>query len=58
MDVRGMIAVGTDGGWVLVYGFGQELRFTLGTEQIGRLKIAFSDAVRRLTWLKQVTLVP
>jgi hypothetical protein len=35
MDVRGMIAVGTAAGWVLVYSFGQELKHVLGTEAIG-----------------------
>jgi hypothetical protein len=32
MDVGGMIAVGTDGGWVLVYAFNQEVRCVLGNE--------------------------
>nr|XP_018259033.1 uncharacterized protein I303_08576 [Kwoniella dejecticola CBS 10117]OBR81191.1 hypothetical protein I303_08576 [Kwoniella dejecticola CBS 10117] len=32
MDVRGMIAVGTDRGFVLVYGFGQDVKHILGNE--------------------------
>lgn len=35
MDVKGMIAVGTAGGYVVVYGFGQDLKHILGTEAIG-----------------------
>ncbi|KAK4684678.1 vacuolar protein sorting-associated protein 8, partial [Tremellales sp. Uapishka_1] len=34
LDVRGMVAVGTESGWVLVYGFGQELKCLLGSESI------------------------
>ncbi|KAL1406083.1 hypothetical protein Q8F55_007766 [Vanrija albida] len=34
MDVNGMVAVGTDGGWVVVYGFGQEVRCAVGNETI------------------------
>jgi hypothetical protein len=32
VDVRGMIAVGTETGHVLVYSFAQELKYTLGTD--------------------------
>ncbi|WRT68910.1 uncharacterized protein IL334_005892 [Kwoniella shivajii] len=32
MDVRGMVAVGTDHGFVLVYTFGQELKHVLGND--------------------------
>jgi len=35
LDVRGMIAVGTASGYVVVYGFGQDLKHILGTETIG-----------------------
>ncbi|ORY29167.1 Golgi CORVET complex core vacuolar protein 8-domain-containing protein [Naematelia encephala] len=34
LDVRGVIAVGTDKGWTIVYGFGQEVRHVLGTDSI------------------------
>ncbi|TYJ55317.1 hypothetical protein B9479_004040 [Cryptococcus floricola] len=32
LDINGMIAVGTDAGLVLVYGFGQDIKYTLGPE--------------------------
>nr|XP_019009692.1 uncharacterized protein I206_05252 [Kwoniella pini CBS 10737]OCF48473.1 hypothetical protein I206_05252 [Kwoniella pini CBS 10737] len=32
MDIRGMIAVGTDRGFVAIYGFGQDLKQILGNE--------------------------
>ena len=35
MDVKGMIAVGTSGGYVVVYSFGQEIKHVLGTETNG-----------------------
>ena len=35
MDVRGMIAVGTELGLVSVHGFGQDLRCILGAEDLG-----------------------
>ena len=35
MDVSGMIAVGTDGGYVVVYDFSQEIKHVLGTEATG-----------------------
>lgn len=44
MDVRGMIAVGTENGWVVVYTFGQELRCILGNEST-----AASGAVTAVT---------
>jgi len=36
LDVRGLIAVGTSSGYVVVYGFGQDLKHVLGTEIIGK----------------------
>lgn len=37
MDVRGMIAVGTDGGYTVVYDFSQEIKHILGSEATGEL---------------------
>ena len=37
LDVRGMVAVGTEGGYVVVYSFGQEIKHVLGTEATGEL---------------------
>ncbi|WWC73237.1 uncharacterized protein I206_107203 [Kwoniella pini CBS 10737] len=36
MDIRGMIAVGTDRGFVAIYGFGQDLKQILGNEGSSR----------------------
>lgn len=33
MDIRGMIAVGTDRGYIVIYGFGQEIKCILGPEE-------------------------
>ena len=35
LDVNGMVAVGTESGCVLVYGFGQEIKCILGYEGLG-----------------------
>lgn len=35
MDVKGMIAVGTESGRVLVYGFDQDIKYILGSEVLG-----------------------
>ena len=36
IDVRGMIAIGTESGHVVVYGFDQEVKSVLGTEGLGK----------------------
>lgn len=35
LDINGMVAAGTDRGWVVVYNFSQEVRCILGNDQIG-----------------------
>lgn len=35
MAVNGLVALGTDKGWVLVFDFAQNLRCVCGTEAIG-----------------------
>lgn len=35
LDINGMVAVGTDRGWVVVYSFSQEVRCVLGNDQTG-----------------------
>ncbi|EAL20325.1 hypothetical protein CNBF1360 [Cryptococcus deneoformans B-3501A] len=40
MDIRGMIAVGTDRGYIVVYGFGQEIKYILGPEEPNETYIA------------------
>ncbi len=43
MDVRGMIAVGTETGWVAVYNFSQELKYVLGNDSTGESNLAHLD---------------
>jgi hypothetical protein len=35
MCVQGMVALGTELGWVVIYGFGQELKCVCGDERMG-----------------------
>lgn len=35
LDINGMVAAGTDQGWVVVYNFSQEVRCVLGNDLIG-----------------------
>lgn len=36
LDVKGLIAVGTEKGWVVVYSFGQEIKCVLGNDALGQ----------------------
>ena len=49
MDVKGMIAVGTDGGYVAVYDFSQEIKHVLGSESTGECINNLETAQARLT---------
>ena len=39
MDVNGMIAVGTELGFVSVYGFSQDIRYVLGSKDSGECEV-------------------